>query len=269
MSTTIAPAGAAPIGAAPTTTPPSTDPTVPAILQPTSGVSGGGPTGDLQGALEALWGAIGALKGAIDALQGASLVGGGPGGQQGCACQQAQAGGGALGAPGPTTPSVEPQAPLSPAPAAAAAAAPEAHSDWKAPAGTKIRYPVEGAHISSHFGEVSSIRNNRPHSGTDLAVGSGTPITAAAGGKVIDVGFEGSGLGNYVVIDHGNGWVTKYGHMLEKPPVTEGQQVDAGTQIGKVGSTGNSTGPHLHFMVVKDGKNLDAEPFLEGTRTFD
>ena len=120
--------------------------------------------------------------------------------------------------------------------------------------------------MSSPFGDVSGV-HPVPHSGIDLAVGSGTKIGAAAPGKVLDVGFEKNGLGNYVVIDHGNGWVTKYGHMLEKPMVKKGDQVDAGQQIGKVGSTGNSTGPHLHFMVVRNGKNIDPAPFLSGSKT--
>src|SRR5690606_6807240 len=131
----------------------------------------------------------------------------------GCCCGQAQAvaGAGALGAPmaGADSP---PDAPA-PAPAPAAAVKPDA-----APAGYKIKHPLPGAKLTSSFGEVSSIRNNRPHGGTDRAKPTGTPVLAAAPGRVVSVDFGvkgdtgGSGGGNMVTIDHGNGWFTRYAH---------------------------------------------------------
>jgi murein DD-endopeptidase MepM/ murein hydrolase activator NlpD len=270
MNCTIAPVSAAPIT--------STSVPVPAILQPTTsvaGVSGGGPTitPELQQALEALHGALGSLRGA---LEGAAQVNGGGGAAGGCGCGQAAAGAGALGAPTPApagAPSPAPTASPSPAPAPASAPAPEqARSDWKAPAGFRLTNPLPGARTSSGFGEVSSIRGNRPHGGHDLAQPSGTPIKAAAPGKVVEAKTDGDGYGNYITIDHGNGWYTRYAHMVEKTPLKEGDVVTAGQQIGKVGSTGNSTGPHLHFEVLKGGlgstNRLDPEPFLKGDKTF-
>jgi murein DD-endopeptidase MepM/ murein hydrolase activator NlpD len=266
MNCTIAPVSAAPVTTSGTP--------VPAILQPTTsvaGVSGGGPTGapDLQAALEALHGALGSLRGA---LEGATQISGGGG--SGCGCGQATAGAGALGAPTPepaAAPTPAPAPAPTPAPSPAPAPAP-ATSDWKAPAGFKLQNPLPGARTSSGFGEVSSVRNNRPHGGHDLAMGSGTPIKAAAPGKVVEAKTDGDGYGNYITIDHGNGWYTRYAHMVEKTPLKEGDVVTAGQQIGKVGSTGNSTGPHLHFEVLKgglgSGNRQDPAPFLKGDKTF-
>jgi murein DD-endopeptidase MepM/ murein hydrolase activator NlpD len=272
MSMSIAPAGAAPLGAAPTSMPPSAGSAVPvpAVLQPTP-VTGGGPSADLQQAIQDLWGAIGALKGALD---GAANVTGGGGSSSGCGCgvQQASAGSGALGAP--KLPRSEPSSPSTPAPAPAPAPIDAPVSDWKAPKGYRIKNPLEGANVTSSFGEVSSIRNNRPHGGTDLSMGgaNGKPIHAAAPGKVVEVKTDSDGYGNYVTIDHGNGWYTRYGHMLEKSPLKQGDTVKAGDTIGKVGSTGNSTGPHLHFEVLEGGtgqsNRRDAQPFLDGKKTF-
>ena len=87
------------------------------------------------------------------------------------------------------------------------------------------------------------------------------------GGKVIAVtpGYNG-GYGNTVEIDHGNGIITKYHHMQDGSisGMSVGQEVKAGQQIGKVGSTGKSTGPHLDFQVVKDGKYVDPRNYIPG-----
>ncbi|MEV4413108.1 M23 family metallopeptidase [Catellatospora sp. NPDC049609] len=85
---------------------------------------------------------------------------------------------------------------------------------------------------------------------------SGRIILAAAGGTVAARGY-GSGAGNYVTLDHGGGWRTTYMHMLQPATVTSGW-VDGGTPIGWVGSTGNSTGPHLHYEVTRDGGKTEA-----------
>lgn len=105
------------------------------------------------------------------------------------------------------------------------------------------------------------------HKGIDIGVPQGTPVQAAKGGKVVFAG-DGGGYGNLVVIDHGDGKFTKYAH-LSKINVQEGQNVDAGDLVGAVGSTGNSTGPHLHFEVRggnPDGAVLDPVAFLEGAQ---
>ncbi|WP_239086228.1 M23 family metallopeptidase, partial [Catellatospora methionotrophica] len=83
------------------------------------------------------------------------------------------------------------------------------------------------------------------------------PILAAAGGVVAETGF-GSRSGNYAIIDHGGGWFTHYYHMISAPSVGRGQGVGQGQEIGRVGSTGNSTGPHLHYEVWRDGGRTQA-----------
>lgn len=105
------------------------------------------------------------------------------------------------------------------------------------------------------------------HDGLDLAVEAGTPIYAVADGTVVVSGWCNCGLGYYVEIDHGNGLHSVYGHQLEQPMVSVGQKVSQGDQIGKVGSTGLSTGPHVHFMMRKDGVTVDPKNYLPPVRT--
>lgn len=100
------------------------------------------------------------------------------------------------------------------------------------------------------------------HDGLDLAAPAGTPIHAAKAGTVVAAGWCDCGLGYYVEIDHGSGVHTLYGHMQTQPWVTVGQQVAQGDEIGPVGSTGLSTGPHTHFMVTVDGVAQDPTAFL-------
>jgi murein DD-endopeptidase MepM/ murein hydrolase activator NlpD len=119
--------------------------------------------------------------------------------------------------------------------------------------------PVKGATISQGFGCTPvSIEPYDPscptrhfHSGIDLAAGPGTTIYAAAPGKV-QVFASATGFGLHVIIDHGNGLQSLYGHM-SAVSVADGSYVSAGDVIGSVGSTGNSTGPHLHFEIDRDG----------------
>ena len=82
-----------------------------------------------------------------------------------------------------------------------------------------------------------------------------------AKGKVTRAEYAG-GYGNLVVVDHGNGFVTKYGHM-NKIYVKKGQYVDVEDVLGEVGSTGRSTGPHLHYEVLFQGRNVDPMPFVK------
>src|SRR4051794_11204839 len=100
------------------------------------------------------------------------------------------------------------------------------------------------------------------HAGVDLAPGCDAPIVAAAGGIVVRSGSA-SGYGNLVVVDHGQGVVTRYGHMeADDLMVVVGQPVAAGQQIARVGSTGDSTGCHLHFEVLVNGAATDPLAFL-------
>ncbi len=99
------------------------------------------------------------------------------------------------------------------------------------------------------------------HPGIDMACSSGTPIYAALGGKVLAAGFSRI-YGNYIIIDHRNGYQTLYGHMSKKIS-SAGDYVQQGQKIGLVGSTGYSTGPHLHFTVYKNGKVVDPLTLLK------
>jgi murein DD-endopeptidase MepM/ murein hydrolase activator NlpD len=122
-------------------------------------------------------------------------------------------------------------------------------------------WPVTGT-ITSPFGWRSNPFGGSPefHQGLDIAAPSGTTVTAAAGGTVIMAQWYG-GSGNYILIDHGGGYSTGYGH-LSAIYVSNGQSVKRGQAIGAVGSTGASTGPHLHFEVRIDGKPVDPAPRL-------
>ena len=99
------------------------------------------------------------------------------------------------------------------------------------------------------------------HTGTDMACPEGTPILAAMSGKISEVGNNRT-YGNYIIINHGNGYQTVYAHM-SKTIAKKGQWVTQGSKIGLVGSTGYSTGPHLHFMVYKNGNRIDPMTVLK------
>ena len=98
------------------------------------------------------------------------------------------------------------------------------------------------------------------HAGIDIANGTGTPIRAAKAGTIILAGWNG-GYGNCIVIDHGGGFSTLYGHM-SRLRASEGQQVGQGDLIGDMGSTGNSTGSHLHFETRVNGSPQDPMKYL-------
>jgi len=98
------------------------------------------------------------------------------------------------------------------------------------------------------------------HKGIDMACAEGTAIKASNGGTIVATGYDNT-YGNYVVIDHGNGYKTKYAHM-KNVSVKDGSYVNQGQPLGTVGSTGYSTGPHLHFMVFKNGKEINPKTVL-------
>lgn len=101
----------------------------------------------------------------------------------------------------------------------------------------------------------------RPHNGEDISAPSGTPILAADGGSVLISGYDAGGYGNYVSISHGNGYVTLYGHMSSRA-VSAGDSVSQGQVIGYVGSTGLSSGAHLHFEVRVNGSYTDPKSYF-------
>jgi murein DD-endopeptidase MepM/ murein hydrolase activator NlpD len=121
-----------------------------------------------------------------------------------------------------------------------------------------LSQPVSGS-ISSRFGSVSSIRSSA-HTGLDIAATKGTGITAAASGTVTFAGWQGS-YGNLIKIDHGNGVETWYAHC-NAIYVSVGDSVDTSTTIGAVGSTGNSTGPHLHLEIRINGTAVNPQNYL-------
>ena len=155
--------------------------------------------------------------------------------------------------------------------AAAAAAAAYTGSDETPDSGAaaystgSFIFPVASyTYISSRFGErihpiTGELKN---HNGMDIASNMGTTVYAADGGRVVLAEWYG-GYGNCIMIEHGNGYKTLYGH-LSVISVKNGQTVNQGETIGQVGSTGNSTGPHLHFEVYLNGGRIDPEQFYSG-----
>jgi murein DD-endopeptidase MepM/ murein hydrolase activator NlpD len=128
-------------------------------------------------------------------------------------------------------------------------------------ASTPAIQPVANAdlkRVASGFGNrVDPVyKTIKFHAGLDFTAPQGTPIYATAEGRVTTAGNSGNGFGNHVVVDHGFGYETLYGHMV-RVKARMGQMVKRGEVIGWVGSTGKSTGPHLHYEVHKGGKPID------------
>lgn len=119
--------------------------------------------------------------------------------------------------------------------------------------------PVSG-HISSRYGVNESVRNHT-HKGLDIAASNGTSIFAVADGTVDYAQFNSGGYGNLVIISHGNGVQTYYAHC-SKLMVSKGQTVSAGDVIAAVGSTGHSTGNHLHFEVRINGSQVNPQNYI-------
>lgn len=119
--------------------------------------------------------------------------------------------------------------------------------------------PVTGT-ITSRFGSKESIRKSA-HKGIDIGSPNGTPIYAAADGTVTYSGYNSGGYGNLVIISHGNGIETYYAHC-SKLYVKKGQKVSAGDNIAAVGSTGRSTGNHLHFEIRQNGSQINPQRYV-------
>jgi murein DD-endopeptidase MepM/ murein hydrolase activator NlpD len=117
--------------------------------------------------------------------------------------------------------------------------------------------------IASGFGyRIDPIyKTVKMHAGLDFTAAQGTPIYATANGVIKTAGNTGNGYGNHVVINHGYGYETLYGHMV-RVKARVGQRVERGDLIGYVGSTGKSTGPHCHYEVHKNGQKLDPVYFF-------
>lgn len=136
----------------------------------------------------------------------------------------------------------------------------------RVPATTSVavpsRMPLEGYRLSSNYGmrEHPVIGGLRAHKGIDLAAPTGTPIYATADGLVSKAEWF-SSYGNFIAIDHGAELETRFAH-LSRIAVSSGQRVRKGDLIGYVGSTGRSTGPHLHYEVRVDGQAVDPSPYM-------
>ncbi|MGM0662788.1 MAG: peptidoglycan DD-metalloendopeptidase family protein [Thermodesulfobacteriota bacterium] len=146
----------------------------------------------------------------------------------------------------------------------------EIHGDLSLPPrplqGAETPQPPLMGRVSSGFGwRIHPIfGEKRFHKGLDIAAEEGSIIRASMAGRVVDSEFQ-EGYGNVVVVEHGRGYSTLYAHNRDNL-VREGEWVDAGAPLALVGSTGRSTGPHLHFEVRRHGRNLDPAEFL-GTKT--
>lgn len=123
-----------------------------------------------------------------------------------------------------------------------------------------VTHPLPSARVSSNYGGRTMGGRAENHSGLDLAAPAGTPIYATGPGIVTKSGW-GTGYGQYVEINHGNGYLTRYAHA-SRLIVNVGDQVEAGDHIANVGCTGRCTGPHLHYEVVKDGQRKNPSSYL-------
>ncbi|MDR2444556.1 MAG: M23 family metallopeptidase [Spirochaetaceae bacterium] len=134
--------------------------------------------------------------------------------------------------------------------------------DLKMALGELFTYPVRGR-LSSPFGwrKDPFTGQRRYHSAIDLAANTGTPVKAAADGKVTSVAYS-SVFGNYIIITHGGGFQSMYAH-LNSTSVKEGARVTQGVKIGAVGNTGRSTGSHLHFAIYKNGRAVNPLEYVK------
>jgi murein DD-endopeptidase MepM/ murein hydrolase activator NlpD len=125
--------------------------------------------------------------------------------------------------------------------------------------GFLLRTPVDGARVTSNFGmrRHPLLGYTRMHQGIDFGASTGTPVYAAGDGVIAEAGRKG-GYGNWVMVKHSGGWATGYGHLSRfAKGMRPGQRVSQGQLIAYVGSTGASTGPHLHYEVMKGGAKLN------------
>jgi murein DD-endopeptidase MepM/ murein hydrolase activator NlpD len=118
-------------------------------------------------------------------------------------------------------------------------------------------------HVASGFGfRIDPIyKTPKMHTGLDFAAAMGTPIYATADGVVSDAGYDDGGYGNHVIVNHGYGYETLYGHMV-RIKARRGERVKRGQVVGWVGSTGKSTGPHLHYEVIRNKQKIDPVHFF-------
>lgn len=128
----------------------------------------------------------------------------------------------------------------------------------------RFEAPVRGHDVNSRYGTRSLPGEAGPrlHAGIDIAAPTGTPVLATSEGVVVSTGYDRAGYGRYVEVRHPNGLRSFYAHM-SAVDVQTGDAVTGGQAIGKVGSTGYSTGPHLHFEIRRGGARLNPAGYLE------
>jgi murein DD-endopeptidase MepM/ murein hydrolase activator NlpD len=162
------------------------------------------------------------------------------------------------------------EAPLPALPAAPVAPPIQAEAEAAGPVMRQIVFsaPVRGYEINSAFGlrKLAIEARARAHKGVDIAAPKGTSVFTAAEGTVLRTGYDAGGYGNFIEVRHPNGLSTVYGH-LSRIDVASGDSVAAEQRIGLVGSTGYSTGPHLHFEVRRNGGQVN--PTRVVGRSFD
>lgn len=138
---------------------------------------------------------------------------------------------------------------------------------WADDTGTSTNYadPLRGAGkgVSSGYGVARG--NGKTHNGVDFPAATGTPIYSIGAGKVLRAGHD-DRSGNFVVIDHGDGTTSSYSHMRAPTDLKPGDTVTPDTLLGGVGTTGHSTGPHLHLVVKKEGRTVDPQQVIGGAQ---
>ena len=126
--------------------------------------------------------------------------------------------------------------------------------------------------VTSEYGGRNAVKTSKGYSSTNhdgIDIGgtggnlNGQAADSIGGGEVTEVGYDENGYGNYVVVDHGDGYTSLYGH-LQKATVKQGETVSAGQQVGVIGSTGSSSAPHLHLRVHKNGQSIDPRTVIPG-----
>ena len=123
-------------------------------------------------------------------------------------------------------------------------------------------WPVKGKIISSFGSSQKSMQND----GINIAAKKGTPVVAADAGTIGYAGNQLKGYGNLILIRHSNGWMTAYAHN-DKIYVKKGDYVEYNQAIGEVGNTGRSTGPHLHYEILYQGRPVNPMPFMKAKKS--
>jgi murein DD-endopeptidase MepM/ murein hydrolase activator NlpD len=134
-----------------------------------------------------------------------------------------------------------------------------------APEVPRVFSPLDNYVVTSEFGprNVGDPRFDGFHNGIDLGAHTGTPVRSVMDGTISRMGNDPEGLGNWIEVTHPDGTRTRYAHLSDFGDIARGQTVEAGSVIGAVGNTGNSSGPHLHFEVIdQNGRNVDPRTFM-------